>query len=618
MNNAISQLDLKKELLKTSDIAFDKHNFENLILGQGEYKVTHSTFTEVSFKGAFMLDKVNLSHGMSFAKSIFQDIVVLRDIVIDRYDRLKVPDSVSLIFSDCNFNAEVKLLGANTSIERNIVFENCVFEKGIEIDSIIVSVEGLTFENCTIKEKLDIFRSRFKQSIRFSGNTVESYIRLTNLESGSILFTGSNTVSGHLHINSCKLVQGITFNDGTFKDAVNFSLIETRSWLSIFGSTFEKEFTINFHAGTVQPSRGIAKFSISTAKFENGFYVFGVQEVLSTRPLVEELKVQFSSKLTGSILFQNLDVGTLILGGYNTAAKVTLKQLHVNQMKINGIINEGGLIFSNLRASLTEWVEEANNNIIKKSAFYIDDANLGKAQFFQTNFRSFEKLVFHNVILTEISTSLVTWFSKEQLEDGQIAQSVNALKAVQKSKNKIMVENQRKSLLAALSSRKEIYRQLKYASQKQGDTPLSLEFQRHEMEYYQQIIKHQKPRQWSEHLILWSSNSNNFGQNWLKAFVYLVIFSLVSYLPIGFLTSENLDYSKFARSCSDIGFNFKVIFWDNFKSWFVLLNPAHRVSDLAKADALITGWVYFWDMISRVIVAYFIFQMVSAFRKFSK
>ncbi len=618
MDNAISQLDLKNELLKNSDLAFDKHNFGELILRQGEYQATHSSFTEVSFKGAFTLDNVNLSHGMSFRNSVFKDIVVLRDIVIDRYDQLKMPDSVSLVFADCTFGEVVKFLGANTSIERNIVFKNCVFEKGIEIDSIKVSVEGLTFENCTVKEKLDIFRSQFNQSIRFTGNTIESYVRLTNLETGSIVFTGSNTVSGHLHVNSCRLNQGVTFNDGVFKDAVNFSLIETRSWLTIFGSTFEKQFTISFHAGTVQPNRGIAKFSISAAKFENGLDILGVQELLSTRPIVEELNIEFSSKLTGSMLFQNLDVGTVILSGYNTAAKLTLKQLHVNQVKINGIINEGGLIFSNLRASLTDWLEETNNNIKKKSAFYIDDANLGKAQFFQTNFRSFEKLVFHNVILTEISMSLVTWFTKEQLEDGQVAQSLNGFKAVLASKNKIMVENQRKSLLATLNSRKEIYRQLKYASQKQGDTPLSLEFQRYEMEYYQQIIKYQKPRKWSEYLILWSSKSNNFGQSWLKAFVFLVVFSFLSYLPIGFLTSENLDYSKFASSCSEIGLNLRIIFCDNFKSWFVLLNPAHRVSDLAKADGLITGWVYFWDILSRIVVAYFIFQMVSAFRKFSK
>lgn len=559
MSDAL-HIDLKKELLKASDHSYANQEFDELILKGADYKATHLTLKDVSFKAAFILEDVNLSHGITFEKGLFQDVLVFRNIVIDKYDHLKITDSVSLTFSGCTFNARVQFLGPKTSIQRSILFKNCVFEKGLEIDSIKIERESLTFENCSVKEKLDIFRSSIKQSITFRGNTIDSYLRLGNLVGSSIVFVKDNTISSHLQIHSCKLEQGITFNDGIFKDTIDFSLVQTRGYLTIIGSKFEKEFKVGFHHGTVRPSQGIAKFYISSSIFSNGFYVSGTEDLFADRPRVEELVIDFSSMLTGNLLLQNLDVGSVTLGGYNTSAKLTLKRFHVNIMKIKGLINEGGIIFSGMRSSITEWID-INDNQIRNTAFYIDDSNLGKAQFFQTNFQSFEKIIFHNVILTEISTSLVTWFTKTQLEDGTIDQAIKGLNHAKKSNNKLNIANQRKSLLASLNSRKEIFRQLKFASNKQGDIPLSLEFQRREMEYYQQITKYQKPRQWSEYLILLTSYSNNFGQSWLRAFVGLLVFSFISYIPIGFLTSDQLDYTKGATTCADIYINLKVVFY---------------------------------------------------------
>jgi hypothetical protein len=74
----------------------------------------------------------------------------------------------------------------------------------------------------------------------------------------------------------------------------------------------------------------------------------------------------------------------------------------------------------------------------------------------------------------------------------------------------------------------------------------------------------------------------------------------------------------FATSFSDIALNLKILFYDNIKIWIVLLNPVHRISDLNEKINNYSDWIYFWDLLSRVIVSYFIFQMISAFRKFNK
>jgi hypothetical protein len=219
--------------------------------------------------------------------------------------------------------------------------------------------------------------------------------------------------------------------------------------------------------------------------------------------------------------------------------------------------------------------------------------------------------------LTEIATSNVKWFEPQQLADGMIITAQSALKTAIKKKKPAVVKQARESLIRELNSLREIYRQLKYAAQKQGDIPLSHEFQGQEMEYYKEITRYQKPRKWSEFVIMYTSQSNNFGQSWMRAFWGLIIFSLLTYAPVGWLTSGRLDYTKFARSFDDVVFNASVLV-QNFRTWLVLLNPTHRVKDITEDIDKFPPTVYFFDLISRVVVSYFIFQIVSAFRKFNK
>lgn len=620
MEKSTKPFNLKTELLTVgADQIHEKIEVELLELNNADYKLKYVRFKEVKFKKKVSFDGVNLSHGISFENSEFMEPLLFTNVVVDSYDRKLIFDSVSIFFKNCKFSGRVSILGVGTKIQRSIVFDNCTFEDGLHIEGITIAVEGIKIIGCTVHEKLDIFHSVASKDIHFSRNTIHSYIRLENIMCSHIIFTEANVVSGNLIVSTCRLVQGIIFNDGTFKEDINFSLNETKaSGLTIISTTFEKSFSINYHSGDIRPDLGISKYFISSAKFSNGLNILGVEDVFAEPPKVKEINVDFSSLLIGSILFNHLDVGTLVLKGYNTATKLTLKHLDVNQVKINGLINEGGLIFSNFRASISEWPEEKHQSALRNTAFYIDDSNLGKAQFFQVNFRSFEKIVFHNLILTDISTSIVTWFTKRQLEDDQITAILKGFKRIRKNKNMQLVSSQRYILLARLNSKKEIYRQLKFAAQKQGDIPLSHEFQRHEMEYYKLITEYKEPKQWSEFLILWSSNSNNFGQSWLRAFWGLIFFSLISYIPIGFLTSDQLDYTRFAASFDEVLLNARVIAFDNFKSWFILLNPAHRINDLASDITKFSSAVYFWDILSRIVVAYFLFQMVSAFRKFSK
>jgi hypothetical protein len=610
-----------KLFLRTPDrpLVVERKEIDFLEIKRNDYKVKHLTFIETDFTDLVIFEETNLSHGIVFVKSEFKVGLTFINVIVDQYDQILTPDSESIVFKDCVFHGRVEFKGNRTSIQRSLVFENCTFAGGLDIQDIKIEMEGLRLEKCTIHTKLDIYRVTARADLSLIGNTVNAYIRMGGIKSGSITFTQANEVSGHLNINNCVLEQAIIFNDGNFKEEVSFSLIRTKgSGLTIYGSTFEKAFTINYHSGKVKPPNGISKYHINGAKFLDGLNVTGIQHPFNEFPLVEEININFSPTLSGNILFSNLDVGAINLGGFNIGCKLSLQHLKINVFRINNMINDGGLIFTDLQASETIWYYPVESQDKRSNGFYVNNSNLGKTQLFTIDFKSFEVIDMHNVILTDIATSNVSWFTKAQMDDGRIEIMTNGTKAVKKSRDKLLLETNREFALSEFQSKKEIYRQLKFAAQKQGDIPLSHEFQRSEMEYYEMIVKFTKPRQWSEYLILYSSNSNNFGQSWVRAFWGLIWFSLLTYIPVGFLTSDQLDYTRFATSFSEILVNFKIVFYDNFKAWFILLNPTHRISELSADIKKVSSWIYFWDIISRVVISYFIFQMVSAFRKFSK
>lgn len=603
---------------------FAVHNYYSLpmpfleIKG-GDYKARYITFTDCEFQELVHFDKVELSCGLLFENCRFKGPLVFSNVSVSQYDVLLNPDSQSIVFKKCSFDSIVKFEGKNEVIDRTLLFEDSTFTEGLDIGYLNIGTEGLTIRKCTINRKLDLFNITTKQDISLASNEVKTFCRIESASCITLTILSSNNFQENLHIRDSQTIRGIVFNNGVFGKEVYINQVFSRdSGLTIIGSVFEKAVFVNFHVNNSRPLNGLYSFYFSDSKFNNGIYVNGKNDLFADEPSIEKIELDISAELKGDIVFRDLQVGILSLSGYNSSANLLFEHLFINQIRIKALINNAGLVLSGIKASHLEWFEDKEFTRPRDNALYIDDSNFGKAQFYQVDFSSFGKVVFHNNILTEITTSLVKWFTPAQLENGIEESSLQIYKKALESKDERRITNASLSLVATYRSRQEIYRQLKYSSQKQGNTPESLEFQRHEMNYYRKIINIKKPRNWSEYLILWSNQSNDFGQNWLKPLCLLIFFSLISYLPIGFLTSSRLDYSRFADSFSDIALNFKVVFWDNLKTWLVLLNPAHRLSDVSDKINEFSSWVYFWDLLSRIIVSYFIFQMISAFRKFNK
>jgi hypothetical protein len=583
------------------------------------YKARYSSFDTITFDSLVRFENTDLSIGLYFNSCQFQGPLVFTNVTANGYDDLLNPNSLSICFKNCTFHDVVQFNGGDAVIERTVLFEGSTFKKGLEVEYLNIGAEGLAIRSCAINEKLDLFNITTKQDVSLAGNTINTFVRLASIDCLTFTIVGNNIFNDKFQIRGGKFIRGIVFNDGLFKNEVKiYQAYSEKSGLTIIGSEFEKSVFVTYHSGKSQPPRGLHSFYFNDAKFNNGIYVNGTENVLSENPFVEKIELAISAELKGDIVFRNLHVGIIGITGYNNAANILLEHLYVNQLKIKGLINNAGLIFSMIRASYVQWYSDTELTLPRDNAIYIDDTNFGKAQFFQVDFSSFNKIIFHNNILTDISTSLVKWFSPDQLDASREKSARQLYRDAKKSKNKERITNETASLISTYRSKQEIYRQLKFASQKQGDIPQSLEFQANEMNYYRKVTNLRKPFKWSELLILWSSQTNDFGQNWLKAFSLLLLVSFISYLPIGLLNTFELDHTKFANSFTDVVTTLKIVFIYNIKNWLIILNPAHRIKDLNENIDALSSWIYFWDLLSRVIVSYFIFQVISAFRKFNK
>ncbi|HNW97995.1 MAG TPA: hypothetical protein PKK00_06255 [Bacteroidales bacterium] len=604
---------IKEQLNKTGIVTIENITLPTpLFISQNDYKCDGVFFKNCSFSSELKFFETNLKFGLQFYNTKFWHLSFVK-CTGTGYNEYFNPNNECILLKDCeirnDFSFELcklerELRLIDSKVEKLNIVEN-IFSNLYFLRTSINNFSTIAHNECT---NLDIrFEKSFiNNSLRFEQNVIPSYVFMDSTFKSDIFIWGGTAKNG------------ITFNGGVFEDTFKIHAVKSTGNLTFIDVNFKKSCEVLYNDTKHNASGGCPKIYILDSEFNNGVYINGKDDIFAESPIVEDITINISPNLKGNIEIMNFHVGILNMGGTNTSANIYLQDLLINQIKIKGLINNAGIIFLRVKASYKKWYYDKEQKQFRENALYIDSTNFGKAQFFNTDFGSFQTIVFHNNILTDISTSLMKWFTPDQLHVFNEKEYEKLLIEAKKSKNKHQYENASSSLDLSYCLNQELYRQLKFASQKQGDKPSALEFQRHEMNYYRKIVKLRKPRNWSEHLILWSNQSNDFGQNWIKALILLAACSFICFIPIGFLNSNELDYSTFASSLSDIAFNLKIIFWENLNNWLIIINPAHSLKDLNENFSHLSKWIYFWDFLSRIVVSYFIFQTISAFRKFNK
>ncbi|RXQ87395.1 hypothetical protein EO244_16440 [Ancylomarina salipaludis] len=280
--------------------------------------------------------------------------------------------------------------------------------------------------------------------------------------------------------------------------------------------------------------------------------------------VIDNLFLEFNSNHKTDFLLRNLNVRYAQIHGELKESTLSINNVKLQIGIIKYFFNFGNMLINSLLP-----LSEASILVMK-------GANLGNAIISSTDFSKFTTVEVSNCNLVDIVPVNIVWCKSNSL----------------KAKN-------------SLNDRKETYRQLKIVADKNLDVPTKLMFHQYEMRAYLKILKCQKGN-FSDRFILRTNQiSNNHGLSWHFSLFWLLGFSILWYTLAKYTLGETVYAPELIGS--EIG---KFI---NF------INPAHyfgRIFD-AKSDIYTTNARLF-DGLSRITSAYFIYQFVGAFRKYSK
>lgn len=164
--------------------------------------------------------------------------------------------------------------------------------------------------------------------------------------------------------------------------------------------------------------------------------------------------------------------------------------------------------------------------------------------------------------------------------------------------------------------KKEILRQLKFSMEKNKDKFQALVFKASEMDAYRhslQLTRHT----WSDLFLLFLNRiSNQHGLKWIRAIGFMIVCCLIFYSL--FLMAAN-GFSFF-RADEYIFLPFTKDFWNGVVNFLWLPEGINDLSIFIKGEH--TGLMLSIGILSyilgKILIAYGIFQIISAFRKYVK
>lgn len=152
--------------------------------------------------------------------------------------------------------------------------------------------------------------------------------------------------------------------------------------------------------------------------------------------------------------------------------------------------------------------------------------------------------------------------------------------------------------LSEIQYQRDTYRQLKAASIANHNQIEALDFYRNEMRLYWKEIRINGGISWQNRMLVFLNRwSSDFGQNWILPIVWLFLFHALWFsclLSFGFWRNTSTGGAEFAE-------------------FFKLLNPTHEVPNYVT-----TGFGYLTDIVMRVSIAYFVYHIIRATRKYGK
>jgi len=383
------------------------------------------------FENGFIIENVDLNFGIKLIGCDFKKNFSINNCRSTKYDQEFNYDGYHLEFK--NTKIEGLFFNGNNQIERGIRICEKSIVRTIQVRTLISNKGSFDVNDSTVERLFDIGQAQLKDSVSIRNNSIiDAKVRFENITCGSIVFTESN-FKKDIHLWAGK-IGSLTFNDGVFDDDLSITAVPITSYLTVIGADFKKSISFTIQDDKNNKTGSLTKIYIQSGKFGEQFIING------SNCQIEELTIDTSKQLEGDLYFNSCNILLAKLSGNNYQSNIVFNHSCFNNLNFDFFNNYSTLSLISIKGFNPD------------SEFSIVHSNLGKTQFFNAFLDTFDKIRIYNSVFTEIIVANVKWFKDKNLNPS------------------ISVSSEE------YTYKKEIYRQIKYALEKQGDRITSLRF----------------------------------------------------------------------------------------------------------------------------------------------
>lgn len=494
---------------------------------------------------------------------------------------------------------------------------NLQFNRTSQIDNVTIadsiSIGNITIHAKTVLGSLEISGNSTIGTIHVDHSTINDFRFYESACTG--LYFNKSSVNQNIELTQSADIKSFMFQDSFLKRELNI----VSSQLGNFSLTGSQIGDINVLGSSLN------SFIITSSK--NGWIGLRDSTITSIKLITSSatgINVTYLRKDSKRMIIEKSLIAALIITLENSFemmindstiwslsfskkifpkdAILRLSDCKCNQMIFSSFTNQGAIYFNNITALEEGDNYKTNDNLVqidaegkyifettkRDSEIKILNSDLGKTSFIGCNLNNFSRFVFLNSRLLDVFIADTLLPKKERILT---------------TENKISGYEKLEQTRLALSQFKKIY-------ENRGDVVMAIEYHAQEMETYRQCLKFAKPKsrteRWDirgERVNLWlNRTSSYYGNNWLKAIIITLglnwfLFTLYC-LFLGY--RPGTDYQKFGELFS--------------YSW-EFLNPIRKINVMSENVTSVSRII---DYLSRIVIAYCVYQTIQAFRKFGK
>lgn len=570
------------------------------------------------------------------------NVIGIGDVEVDdlvNLDDLLEVENEDIFIENCVFNQEF-LVSTNRSLR--LSFNTVEFNGGIRFEK--ANIYTLNIDNCKIKNFI-INESTFENLVNIETKTEINFLKIEKSRFNTSFIIRNSKVFNFNGLLQCPIITSLEIinseiygrletKDSTFNNLIlNNSTFHSHIWLlhSTFGdkiSVYKCKFLGNLNILICK----VKDFYIEKSSINNLSIKISRKSRFYSRNGYESIRIKNTSFQDGCIIedefndANEISINSLELGfGSEMKGEVFIKQIIANEILLNGNNYNSEVLFDNVNAN-NILIEKFSNykslqffnldSINEESNFEILKSNLGNTHFNYCNLSNYNKIEIKQSNISGIIASGVNWFNYISIVKKSNTKNKNLIYRI--NRNIILAVNKHDSSdknVIEFNGLRELFRQLKFVMERQGNKIQALEFKQYEMQAYKQELKLTKRFFNLERIILWANQSNDHGQNWFKPILLGVIFTILFLWLIILSSSPELSI-KPSFNISDVKYTLST-FWENLKYFPNLMNPAYRLKDIfIEQNFVYTFGSYFWALIQRISIAFFIYQTITAFRKY--